>query len=183
MKLRQALLASALVGVAAITAPAAFAQSLSDVLSAAYNNNPTLLAARASLRATDEGVPQALSGWRPTVSVTGSVGEQTTDYSLDTSSTKDGSTTPRSLSLTVSQPLYRGGRTEAATNSAEALVLVDALLHEPALRNYHLLPGVRADLLSKLGRTTEARAEFTRAAAMTQNERERRLLLDRAASA
>ena len=123
MTFRQALLASALVGVAAMTAPAASAQSFTDVLVAAYNNNPTLLAARAAQRATDEGVPQALSGWRPTVSVTGAVGKQTTDYSLQTSSTSDGSTTPRSLSLTVSQPLYRGGRTEAATSSAEALVL------------------------------------------------------------
>ncbi|MFC3677265.1 TolC family outer membrane protein [Ferrovibrio xuzhouensis] len=123
MTFRQALLASALVGVAAIVAPAASAQEFTDVLSAAYNNNPTLLAARAALRATDEGVPQALSGWRPTVSVNGSVGEQTTDYSLNTTSTQDGSTTPRSLSLTVSQPLYRGGRTEASTSSAEALVL------------------------------------------------------------
>src|SRR3546814_19636249 len=83
MTFRQALLASALVGVAAIVAPAASAQEFTDVLSAAYNNNPTLLAARAALRATDEGVPQALSGWRPPVSVNGSVGEQTTDYRSD----------------------------------------------------------------------------------------------------
>src|SRR3546814_11577308 len=123
MTFRQALLASALVGVAAIVAPAASAQEFTDVLSAAYNNNPTLLAARAALRATDEGVPQALSGWRPTVSVNGSVGEQTTDYSLNTTSTPDGSTTPRSLSLTVSQPLYRGGRTHAATASARLPLL------------------------------------------------------------
>jgi len=123
MKLRQALLASALVGVAVIAAPAAFAQSFSDVLTAAYNSNPTLLAARAALRATDEGVPQALSNWRPTVTMTGEAGRQRQDYSVASSSTADGYTDPRSLSLTVSQPLYRGGRTEASTESAEALVL------------------------------------------------------------
>ncbi len=62
------------------------------------------------------------------------------------------------------------------------LDLVDELKSEPALRNYHLLPSVRGDLLKKLGRLDEARAEFERAASLTQNERERRLLLERAAS-
>jgi predicted RNA polymerase sigma factor len=57
---------------------------------------------------------------------------------------------------------------------------VDALQDEPALRNYHLLPSVRADLLAKVGRREEARAEFERAASMTANERERELLLARA---
>jgi RNA polymerase sigma factor (sigma-70 family) len=61
------------------------------------------------------------------------------------------------------------------------LKIVDALTQEPLLRDYHLLPSVRGDLLAKLGRADEARAEFERAAQMTQNERERRLLLKRAA--
>jgi RNA polymerase sigma-70 factor, ECF subfamily len=60
------------------------------------------------------------------------------------------------------------------------LRVVDALTSEPLLKDYHLLPSVRGDLLAKLGRHDEARAEFERAAAMTQNERERRLLLQRA---
>jgi predicted RNA polymerase sigma factor len=59
---------------------------------------------------------------------------------------------------------------------------VDALASEPALRAYHLLPSVRGDLLWKLGRLEEARAEFERAAALTQNGRERELLLARAAA-
>jgi RNA polymerase sigma factor (sigma-70 family) len=59
------------------------------------------------------------------------------------------------------------------------LELVDALRAEPALANYHLLPTVRGDLLAKLGRLNEARAEFTRAASLTQNARERTLLLRR----
>jgi len=62
------------------------------------------------------------------------------------------------------------------------LAVVDALTAEPALKTYHLLPSVRGDLLRKLGRLDEARAEFERAAALTQNERERKLLRDRAAA-
>lgn len=60
------------------------------------------------------------------------------------------------------------------------LALVDTLVDEPALRNYHLLPSVRGDLLARLGRKDEARAEFERAAALTRNARERALLLARA---
>ena len=60
------------------------------------------------------------------------------------------------------------------------LDLVDQLTAEPALRNYHLLPAVRGDLLRKLGREAEARAEFARAATLTSNERERQLSADRA---
>jgi predicted RNA polymerase sigma factor len=53
-------------------------------------------------------------------------------------------------------------------------------MSEPSLKNYHLLPSVRGDLLAKLGRHDEARAEFERAAGMTRNERERALLMERA---
>ena len=67
-----------------------------------------------------------------------------------------------------------------AFGPAAGLELVDALVAEPALASYHLLPSVRGDLLAKLGRNDEARREFERAAAMTQNGRERRLLLARA---
>ncbi|MEW2256246.1 RNA polymerase sigma factor [Streptomyces sp. NPDC047869] len=77
--------------------------------------------------------------------------------------------------------LNRAVAVSMAEGPAEALVLVDALAAEPVLREYHLLPSVRADLLSRLGRTAEARAEFERAASLTRNERERALLLRRAA--
>jgi predicted RNA polymerase sigma factor len=60
------------------------------------------------------------------------------------------------------------------------LDIVDKLLDEPTLRAYHLLPSVRADLLFKLGRFTEARAEFERAASLARNSCDRTLLLDRA---
>lgn len=62
------------------------------------------------------------------------------------------------------------------------LEIVDELTSEPSLKAYHLLPSVRGDLLVKLGRDDEARAEFERAAALTRNERERELLLKRAAA-
>jgi RNA polymerase sigma-70 factor (ECF subfamily) len=67
-----------------------------------------------------------------------------------------------------------------ASGPAAGLEIVDALIDEPALANYHLLPSVRGDLLEKLGRKEEAAEEFTRAAALTRNERERELLLNRA---
>lgn len=60
------------------------------------------------------------------------------------------------------------------------LDLADQLVDEPALKDYHLLPSVRADLLAKLGRTDEAKIEFERAAALSRNERERALLMSRA---
>lgn len=63
------------------------------------------------------------------------------------------------------------------------LDLVDQFAAEPALQGYHLLPSVRGDLLAKLGRNAEAQAEFARAAALTRNERERRLSAERAAAA
>jgi RNA polymerase sigma-70 factor (ECF subfamily) len=69
-----------------------------------------------------------------------------------------------------------------AEGPAAGLAILDAIADAPSLKNYHLLPSVRADLLRKLGRLDEARAEFTRAAALTQNSRERALLLSRAAS-
>ena len=67
-----------------------------------------------------------------------------------------------------------------AYGPAAGLALADMLLEVPALRNYHLLPSVRGDLLAKLGRHAEAQAEFERAAGLTQNARERTLLLERA---
>ncbi len=68
-----------------------------------------------------------------------------------------------------------------ASGPAAGLALADRLLAEPTLQAYHLLPSVRGDLLEKLGRLDEARAEYARAAALTRNARERQLLLDRAA--
>jgi RNA polymerase sigma factor (sigma-70 family) len=76
--------------------------------------------------------------------------------------------------------LNRAVAVSMASGPAAGLELVDALTDDPALKNYHLLPSVRGDLLKKLGRKEEARAEFERAASITRNARERNLLLDRA---
>jgi RNA polymerase sigma-70 factor (ECF subfamily) len=76
--------------------------------------------------------------------------------------------------------LNRAVAVSMAFGAAAGLEVVDALVAEGALENYHLLPSVRGDLLQKLGRLEEARAEFERAAALTRNARERQLLLARA---
>ena len=114
---RVASLAAALLLVAGASASA---QTLTESFAYAYNNNPQLLAQRANLRATDEGVPQALSNWRPTVNFTGSAGR--TDGFSHTPTAFVPNThsvfVTRSLDLQVTQPIYRGGRTEAATRQA-----------------------------------------------------------------
>jgi RNA polymerase sigma factor (sigma-70 family) len=76
--------------------------------------------------------------------------------------------------------LNRAVAVSMAFGPAAGLELVDALTSEPSLDGYHLLPSVRGDLLSKLGRAEEARSEFERAASLTRNARERELLLERA---
>jgi RNA polymerase sigma factor (sigma-70 family) len=76
--------------------------------------------------------------------------------------------------------LNRAVALSMAFGPAAGLELVDTLLDEPALANYHLLPTVRGDLLARLDRLDEARTEFERAATLTQNLRERELLLERA---
>ncbi|HET7584764.1 MAG TPA: RNA polymerase sigma factor [Gemmatimonadaceae bacterium] len=76
--------------------------------------------------------------------------------------------------------LNRAVAVSMAYGPAEALEIVDTLVDAPAMRGYHLLPAVRADLLAKLGRRGEARAELERAATLTRNARERELLMRRA---
>jgi predicted RNA polymerase sigma factor len=78
--------------------------------------------------------------------------------------------------------LNRAVAVAMAFGPAAGLELIGALTDEPMLKTYHLLPSVRGDLLVKLGRVEEARAEFERAASLTENVRERALLLDRAAA-
>ncbi|MGW1746049.1 RNA polymerase sigma factor [Streptomyces sp. NPDC002092] len=77
--------------------------------------------------------------------------------------------------------LNRAVAVSMAEGPAQGLAIVDTLAAEPTLRGYHLLPSVRGDLLARLGRTAEAREEFVRAAGLARNERERELLLRRAA--
>jgi RNA polymerase sigma factor (sigma-70 family) len=92
----------------------------------------------------------------------------------------------KTLSQVAPSPVVEINRAVAvsmAEGPREALAIIDAVKDEPALKNYHLLYGVRGDLLSKLGRHTEAMLEFRRAAELTRNEREKAYLLGRAAEA
>lgn len=100
--------------------PDAQAQSLEDALIAAYMNNPALRGERASLRATDEGVAQALSNWRPTVNLTADTGREISESSarIDSKQNRD----PSSYRLELKQSLFRGGRTLAQTSEAENAV-------------------------------------------------------------
>ena len=100
------------------------AQTLEDALVQAYQNNPTLLAERARLRSTDEGVAEALSDWRPTVTVSGDIAKERQET---TGSTSNGviNREPSTIAFEVTQSLYRGGRTVAATEEAEHLVRAD----------------------------------------------------------
>ena len=102
--------------------PAA-AQTLTEAFAYAYNNNPQLLAQRASLRASDETVPQALANWRPTVTFSANAGFNRVGQAQQTvtghpTPTQFSSFVSRSMQITATQPVYRGGRTEAQTRQA-----------------------------------------------------------------
>lgn len=111
---------TALTGFLAVT-PAS-AENLIDALTAAYATNPTLQAQRAQLRATDELVPQALSGWRPNLQAQGAYGVTSTDTTLNNGASARDDLRPLSGSVTLSQNLFAGGRTVNATDQAEASV-------------------------------------------------------------
>jgi outer membrane protein len=118
---------SAELGVAAV-AGARGTDTLLGALAQAYVSNPQLNAQRAFVRATDEGVPQALSGYRPTVSATADVGvqhlETTTRTPAGTTTTR-GDTAPRGFSVTATQTLFNGLRTANRTRQAEGAVFRD----------------------------------------------------------
>ncbi len=95
------------------------AESLNEALVQAYINNPDLRAERAGLRATDEAVPQALSGWRPTVTLSGSAGQTVARDRVGRTRGSD----PTRFNLEVRQPVFRGLRTVSSTREAESRVL------------------------------------------------------------
>ncbi|EWY42240.1 membrane protein [Skermanella stibiiresistens SB22] len=99
----------------------ASAQSLEEALANAYATNPTIDSQRAQLRATDELVPQALSGYRPTLEAGADAG-YSRQRSRGAGRTLDSNLAQRGVDLSVVQPLYSGGRTAAGTKRAEALV-------------------------------------------------------------
>jgi len=88
-----------------------FADTLNEVLVKTYNYNPTLKSAEESIKANNELMPQALAGWRPTISANASISHEDVNIS--------GSNDPRNIGLTITQPLYKGGATVASTESAD----------------------------------------------------------------
>ncbi|WP_245417909.1 TolC family outer membrane protein [Cohaesibacter celericrescens] len=100
----------------------ASAENLTQALSLAYSNNPTLNAARAGLRATDEGVPQAMSGYRPTISASTSASRSWTNYDYLSGTSRNSQATTTSLGLQVQQILYRGNRTKNGVKQAKAAI-------------------------------------------------------------
>jgi len=117
-------LSGAAAGVAlavAIGAAPVSAQTLTEAFAYTYNTNPQLLAQRALLRQTDENVPQALSNWRPTVTFTGEAGTNRGDLNEGNGDVYSSFLT-KELNLQLTQPVYRGGRTEAQTKQAINLV-------------------------------------------------------------
>ena len=97
-------------------------RTLHDALAMAYSNNPTLQSARAQLRAIDEGVPQALAGWRPTITVAGGPGYA--DGSIRSANSLGTRYTRNNRDIfteqaTLTQPIFRGGATRAGTNQAD----------------------------------------------------------------
>lgn len=119
----------------------AYAETLSDALAKAYNTNPDLTAARATLRSTDEQAPQALSGYRPQLSANGAIART----HEDSQSLGNDDYTSRSGSLTLEQPLFRGGRTAAAVREADNNILAQRARLLDAEQNV-LLSGVEAYL-------------------------------------
>jgi outer membrane protein len=101
---------------------AEFTETLQDALAAAYVGNPGLQAQRARVRAIDETVPQATAGWKPTVTLTGSWGEDLTKTTTGPGSTIRVESHPLQGTLTISQPIYTGGRTFSGMLQAKANV-------------------------------------------------------------
>jgi outer membrane protein len=102
----------------------AYAETLVEAMAHAYNTNPTLLARRAALRATDESMPQALAGWRPTVSVSADYGRANFETTRSGSRTTE-ALNPWTAQVQVQQPLYSGGQTTAAIKAAESTILAN----------------------------------------------------------
>jgi outer membrane protein len=111
---------------AAHLAPAS-AQTMEAALSRAYNGNPTLNSQRASVRATNENVPQALSGYRPRITASGDIGAEITNSHIPTTGGVSNRTTqrtvPRGVGLQVTQNLFDGGGTSSSVSAAESQVL------------------------------------------------------------
>ena len=109
--------------VAALLSPAAIGETLEDALTQAYVGNPTLVAARATLRSVDEGVPQARALARPSPAISGSAGGQVNKNNLYPYDYKWTRINPRTIGVSVSQPIYKGGQIDASISQAENTVI------------------------------------------------------------
>jgi RNA polymerase sigma-70 factor, ECF subfamily len=157
------------------------------------HGEPVLLADQDRARWDHLLVQRGLAGLRRAEALSGALGPYTLQAAIAAcharASTVEKTDWPRIVALydglaaLTGSPVVELNRAVAVTMAfgpEAGLELVDSLADEPALRGYHLLPGVRGDVLVRLGRLAEARQEFERAADLCQNERERELLLSRA---
>ncbi|NNG04143.1 MAG: TolC family outer membrane protein [Inquilinus sp.] len=110
--------AIAAIGIALATSPAE-AETLAEALVLVHQGNPTLAAQKSQLRAANEQIAQALSGYRPNVQAQGEYGIEYSDTELSTGTSDSDTVSPASVGITVNQPLYRGGRTAAGVRSAD----------------------------------------------------------------
>ena len=160
MKLGAGVALAALLMSHAMATPA-MADTIEAALIRAYQNNPQLNAQRASVRATDENVPQALSGYRPKVAVTASAGTQYTDTQTNTLNGSGqlsqiglhGVNAPRSVGATISQTLFNGGQTGNRTRAAEGLRVLEqtvlfaaATIYMDYLRDYAIVEVQRSNV-------------------------------------
>lgn len=121
--MRRLLAAALFLAIATLADRPAAAQTLDEALAEAYQSNPTLNAERARLRATDEQVPQALSGYRPTITSGIQAGGRWVDSNQESiTGQQDDALFERRYSASIEQPLYRGGQTVAAVRGAENTV-------------------------------------------------------------
>lgn len=153
--------AGIIVSLAVAFSVSAHAETLEEAMAKAYATNPNLLAGQARLRATDEGVSQALAGWRPTLTITGSAGVQQQNSNASTPTEQHRQ--PRQGALQLTQPLYRGGRTVAGTEQAENNVLAERARLATTEQNVLLqvvtayMNLVQAESVLDLNRTNEQR--------------------------
>lgn len=109
--------------VVAAAAGSASAETIESALTRAYQNSPLVNASRAGLRATDENVPRALSGYRPRISATADIGSSWSERSVPGGRTTNNQLNPRGIGLQLDQNLFDGGRTSNSVRQAETLVL------------------------------------------------------------
>jgi outer membrane protein len=184
--MRHALVSSMAVAAVALGAAGASAETLESALSAAYSNNPQILSERANLRAIDEGVPQALAGWRPTITFTGGIGDEQTESTPAAPPNAPAHQTlqPHTYSLTITQPIYNGGNTIAKTAQAEDTVqserarlvaIESSVLFTAAQSYFDVLRDIAVIALDKnneqvLGRQLEATNDQFRVGQVTRTD-------------